>query len=101
MKETVSGKEKKRSSTSRRPLVRALLLFLVIYTVLCFIYWYVEIGPKGSKSFLDILLWNNINVILGRGYTDYLPKSWMGRVLLMIFVFFSMLFLSIGSDRCY
>lgn len=94
MKENLAKRNQKRGLSSRRPFVRALLVFLVVYTVLCFIYWYVEIGPGGSKSFLDILLWNNINVILGRGYTDYLPKSWMGRVLLMIFVFFSMLFLS-------
>lgn len=65
-----------------------------VYAALCYVYWLTEIGPGGEKSFLDILLWNNINVILGRGYTDYIPSSWKGRALLMIFILFSMLFLS-------
>ena len=54
----------------------------------------MEIGPGGRKTFLDILLWNNVNIILSRGYTDYVPTSWQGRALLMIFILFSMLFLS-------
>ena len=74
--------------------VAIILGFLVIYTLLCFIYWAVEIGPDGKKSFIDILLWNNVIVVLGRGFTDYLPTSWKGRALLMIFVLFSMLFMS-------
>ena len=67
---------------------------VAVYTLLCFIYWMVEIGPGGKKSFLDILLWNNINIIFSRGYTDYVPTTWKGRALLMIFILFSMLFLS-------
>ena len=74
--------------------LHVLLLFLLVYTLLSFIYWKIEIGPAGRKSFSDILFWNNLNVLLGRGYTDYLPASWTGRALLMIFVLFSMLFLS-------
>jgi len=68
--------------------------FLAAYTALCYLYWSVEIGPNGQKSFWDILLWNNVNIVLSRGYTDYIPKSWQGRAVLMIFVLFSMLFLS-------
>ena len=67
---------------------------VAVYTFLWFVYWMVEIGPGGKKSFLDILLWNNINIIFSRGYTDYVPTTWMGRALLMIFILFSMLFLS-------
>ena len=79
---------------SIRSRVGTVLSVLAIYTSLCYIYWYLESGPGGSKSFLDILLWNNINIIFSRGYTDFIPKSWPGRGLLMIFVIFSMLFLS-------
>ena len=65
-----------------------------VYTLLCYIYWLTEFGPGGKKAFLDILLWNNINIVLSRGYTDYIPSSWQGRALVMIFILFSMLFLS-------
>ena len=85
------SKLKKRISDSH---FFAVLLAVVIYTVLCFIYWYVEIGPGGKKTFWDILLWNNLNVLMSRGYTDYIPTSWQGRALLMIFILCSMLFLS-------
>jgi voltage-gated potassium channel len=71
-----------------------LIVLILLYVVLSFLYWLVEIGPGGSKSFLDILLWNNLNIILSKGYTDYIPSSWQGRALLMIFVVFSTLFLS-------
>ncbi len=66
----------------------------ILYAVLCYVYWIVEIGPGGKKSYLDILLWNNVNIILSRGYTDFVPSSWQGRAVLMIFILFSMLFLS-------
>ncbi len=66
----------------------------LIYALLCWLYWLAEFGPDGKKSYLDILLWNNINVILGRGFTDYVPTSWAGRALMMLFMLFSMLFLS-------
>ena len=85
------SKLKKRISDSH---FFAVLLAVVIYTVLCFIYWYVEIGPGGKKTFWDILLWNNLNVLMSRGYTEYIPTSWQGRALLMIFILCSMLFLS-------
>ncbi len=71
-----------------------ILAAVAIYSALCFMYWYVEIGPGGKKTFWDILLWNNINIIFSRGYTDYVPTTWQGRGLLMIFILFSMLFLS-------
>lgn len=74
--------------------LRTVLIFAVLYAVLCYLYWYVEIGPDGSKTYLDILLWNNVNIVLGRGFTDLVPKTWKGRGLLMIFICFSMLFLS-------
>ncbi len=74
--------------------LRTFLIFIVLYAALCYLYWYVEIGPGGSKTYLDILLWNNVNIVLGRGFTDLVPKTWKGRALLMIFIFFSMLFLS-------
>ena len=83
-----------RRKHASRPYVLAVLAVLAIYTLLCYLYWAVEIGPGGRKSFLDILLWNNVNIILSRGYTDYVPTSWQGRALLMIFILFSMLFLS-------
>ncbi len=70
------------------------LLFLVLYTLLSWLYWSVEIGPGGKKTFLDILLWNNLNIILSRGFTDFVPQSWPGRALLLLFILFSMLFLS-------
>ena len=78
-----------------------LLGAVALYTVLCYAYWLAELGPGGKKSFLDILLWNNLNILLSRGYTDYVPTSWEGRGLLMIFILVSMLFLStiIGLDR--
>lgn len=84
-------KLKRRISGSRLAMV---LTGVAVYTLLCLIYWLVEIGPGGKKSFLDILLWNNINIIFSRGYTDYVPSTWIGRALLMIFILFSMLFLS-------
>jgi|GEM_PF-1134692 len=65
-----------------------------VYMLLCYVYWLTEFGPEGKKTYLDILLWNNVNVVLGRGFTDYIPTSWQGRALLMIFILFSMLFLS-------
>ncbi len=65
-----------------------------LYALLCWLYWRIEFGPDGNKTFLDILLWNNINVLLGGGFTDYVPTHWAGRALLMIFVLFSLLFLS-------
>ena len=71
-----------------------LLGAIALYTVLCYAYWLAELGPGGKKSFLDILLWNNLNILLSRGYTDYVPTSWEGRGLLMIFILVSMLFLS-------
>lgn len=72
----------------------AVLVFAAVYTGLSWIYWYVEVRPGGKKSFLDILLWNNLNVILSRGFTDYIPTGWAGRALLMVFILFSMLFMS-------
>ena len=85
------SKLKRLISGSRMAMV---LTGVAVYTLLCFVYWMVEIGPGGKKSFLDILLWNNINIIFSRGYTDYVPSTWKGRALLMIFILFSMLFLS-------
>ena len=85
------SKLKKRLTGSRLPVI---LGAFGIYALLCYIYWAAEIGPGGKKTYLDILLWNNINVVLGRGFTDYIPSSWKGRALLMIFILFSMLFLS-------
>ena len=79
---------------ARGSTLRTVLVFVVLYAVLCYLYWYVEIGPGGSKTYLDILLWNNVNIVLGRGFTDLVPKTWKGRALLMIFIFFSLLFLS-------
>ena len=78
---------------SRSYLLAALLL-IGLYTLLCYAYWLVEVGPGGRKTFLDILLWNNINIIFSRGYTDFVPTTWPGRALLMVFILFSMLFLS-------
>ncbi len=80
--------------TSSRPILIGTLAFLAVYSLLCYFYWRAEGGPESSKTFWDILLWNNINIIFARGYTDYIPKTWPGRALLMIFVLFSMLFLS-------
>ncbi len=94
MKNTERKKNRYRKKGLKGSYIRILLIFLILYTLLSFIYWYVEIGPGGKKSFLDILLWNNINIIFSRGYTDYIPSSWFGRMLLMVFVVFSMLFLS-------
>lgn len=71
-----------------------ILAALAIYTLLTYIYWLVEIGPGGEKDFIEVLLWNNVNVVLGKGYVGYTPMTWQGRALLMIFVLFSMLFLS-------
>ncbi len=71
-----------------------LLGAVALYTLLCYAYWLAELGPGGKKSFLDILLWNNINILLSRGYTDFVPSTWEGRGLLMIFILVSMLFLS-------
>ena len=82
-----------KNRASRSYLLAALVL-IGVYTLLCYAYWLVEVGPGGTKTFLDILLWNNINIIFSRGYTDYVPTTWGGRALLMIFILFSMLFLS-------
>jgi voltage-gated potassium channel len=87
----VLTKLKKRAS---RSWLLAALVLIAVYTLLCYAYWLVEVGPEGKKTFLDILLWNNINIIFSRGYTDYVPTTWAGRALLMIFILFSMLFLS-------
>lgn len=87
----VLTKLKKRAS---RSWLLAALVLIAVYTLLCYVYWLVEVGPEGKKTFLDILLWNNINIIFSRGYTDYVPTTWAGRALLMIFILFSMLFLS-------
>ena len=73
---------------------RVVLAVLAAYTLICYFYWYVEIGPGGKKTFLDILLWNNVNIVFSRGFTDYIPSSWQGRALLMVLILFSMLFLS-------
>ena len=91
-------KRKKLPSRLKRWLSNShVLVFLAavfLYSALCYLYWYVEIGPGGKKTFWDILLWNNINIIFSRGYTDYVPGTWQGRGVLMIFILFSMLFLS-------
>ena len=76
------------------PYTLPVLLFLVLYTGLSWLYWSVEVGPGGKKTFLDILLWNNLNVVLSRGFTDFIPQTWPGRTVLMVFILFSMLFLS-------
>ncbi len=73
---------------------RVVLAVLAAYTLICYFYWYVEIGPGGKKTLLDILLWNNVNIVFSRGFTDYIPSSWQGRALLMVLILFSMLFLS-------
>lgn len=67
---------------------------VAVYALLCYLYWYVEIGPEGGKTYWDVLLWNNVNILLSRGYTDYIPATWGGRALVMLFILFSMLFLS-------
>ncbi len=72
----------------------AALAVVCVYTLLCYVYWLAEAGAGGKKTFLDILLWNNINIIFSRGYTDYVPTTWGGRAVLMVFILFSMLFLS-------
>ena len=72
----------------------AALAVICVYTLLCYVYWLAEAGAEGKKTFLDILLWNNVNIIFSRGYTDYVPTTWAGRALLMVFILFSMLFLS-------
>ncbi len=84
----------KTSRSASRPYLVGALVFLAVYTVLCYYYWRAEGGPESSKTFWDILLWNNVNIIFARGYTDYIPKTWPGRAILMLFVLFSMLFLS-------
>ncbi len=85
------AKLKKRLTESHAVVV---LVAFAIYAILCYFYWLTEIGPGGKKTYLDILLWNNINIVLGRGFTDYIPTSWKGRALLMLFIMFSLLFLS-------
>ena len=92
----MSGKRPGKTTKKRtsRPWLLAALALVCVYTLLCYAYWCVEIGPEGKKTFLDILLWNNINIIFSRGYTDYVPTTWAGRALLMVFILFSMLFLS-------
>ena len=56
-----------------RSYVLAILVIVAAYALLCYLYWLVEIGPGGNKTYLDILLWNNVNIIFSRGYTDYVP----------------------------
>ena len=88
---------KKKLSKIRRRAVKPYLLtacVLCAYTLLCYVYWLAEGGAAGKKTFLDILLWNNINILFSRGYTDFIPASWPGRAILMIFILMSMLFLS-------
>ncbi|MBQ7535764.1 MAG: NAD-binding protein [Stomatobaculum sp.] len=85
------SKLKKRAMNSHASLI---LGGIAVYTILCYFYWMAEGGPDGKKTFWDILLWNNINIILSRGYTDFIPSTWQGRGILMIFIMFSMLFLS-------
>ena len=85
------AKLKKRTVSTK---VLLILGFLAVYTVLCYLYWAVESGPGGKKTFLDILLWNNVNIVFSRGFTDFIPVTWKGRALLMVFILFSMLFLS-------
>ncbi len=85
------AKLKKLLSRSHAALV---LGFLAVYTLLCWLYWLAEGGPAAKKTFLDILLWNNVNIVLSRGFTDFIPATWQGRALLMVFILFSMLFLS-------
>jgi len=72
----------------------AALVLIILYTLLCFAYWQAEGGPAGKKTFLDILLWNNVNILFSRGFTDYVPSTWAGRGVLMVLIIFSMLFLS-------
>ncbi len=86
-----------RSTTRRRasrPYLLGALLLLAVYTGLCYLYWRAEGGAASGKTFWDILLWNNVNIIFSRGYMDYVPKTWPGRAVLMIFILTSMLFLS-------
>ena len=85
------SKLKKRTAGST---LLVLLGAVALYVLICYVYWLVELGPGGKKSFLDILFWNNINILFSRGYTDYVPSSWEGRALLMVVILFSMLFLS-------
>ncbi len=88
---------KKKLSKIRRRAVKPYLLTaaaLAVYAALCYVYWLAEGGAAGKKTFLDILLWNNVNILFSRGYTDFIPSSWPGRAILMIFILCSMLFLS-------
>ena len=71
-----------------------ILACLAAYTLICWLYWLAESGPEGRKTFLDILLWNNVNIVFSRGFTDFIPATWQGRALLMVLILFSMLFLS-------
>jgi voltage-gated potassium channel len=90
-----TGKTLKRiKRRAPRTYLRGVLILLAVYTVLCYFYWRAEGGPASGKTFLDILLWNNINIVFSRGFTDFIPKTWPGRAILMILILFSMLFLS-------
>lgn len=90
----MSAKKIRKTGHPPRTWLVAGLIFLAVYTTLSYIYWRLEGGPATGKTLLDILFWNNVNIIFSRGYTDYIPKTWPGRAMLMLFVLFSMLFLS-------
>lgn len=90
-KKTVSSKLKRLVSRSH---ILVVLGVLAAYALLCYVYWLAECGPGGKKTYLDILLWNNVNIVFSRGFTDFIPSTWGGRAVLMILIVFSMLFLS-------
>ncbi len=90
-KKTVSSKLKRFASRTH---IFAVIGVLAAYALICYVYWLVECAAGGKKTYLDILLWNNVNIVFSRGFTDYIPSTWGGRALLMILILFSMLFLS-------
>ncbi len=90
VKKTVS----KIGRRASRSYLLAAVIAIAVYALLCYAYWLAEGGASSSKTYWDILFWNNINIIFSRGYTDFIPKTWPGRAILMIFILFSMLFLS-------
>ena len=81
------SKQKRRSSGSR---VLIVLGVLAVYALVCWLYWGAEFGPGGKKTYLDVLLWNNVNIVFTRAFTDYVPTTWQGRALLMILIIFSL-----------
>jgi voltage-gated potassium channel len=81
------SKQKRRSSGSR---VLIVLGVLAVYALVCWLYWSAEFGPGGKKTYLDVLLWNNVNIVFTRAFTDYVPTTWQGRALLMILIIFSL-----------